>query len=144
MIEETVDKIVETSPRSISDLEKFSLHTILLFIGAYLSIIMGFIHFILFVGTDNSLFLFINLSVNVIFGALILFVTVYLVEKHCETYEYLKMVTLAAAFSMIVIFFGGTAGAISGFLALLGSLIALADHLYKPLNLSCAMLTSQV
>ncbi|MFO7990702.1 MAG: hypothetical protein R6U61_00215 [Thermoplasmata archaeon] len=135
MIEETIDKIVETSPRSISDLEELSLHSTLLFLGAYLSIIMGFLHFIFFFSTDYSLFSFIHLLVNVIFGALLLFVTVHLVEKDSQTYKYLKMVVLATAFSIVLIFFGGLVGAISGFLALLGALIALGNHLYKPLNL---------
>ncbi len=135
MVDETVDQLVESIPKSMSDLEDMPLYSILLFLGACLSIGVGLLLFLFFLSFTFSTSSFIDLIINIILGTVILLVASNMLEMDSQTTSYLMLAIVVLISSITIIFLGGIVGRISGFIALIGSVIALANHLYKPLNL---------
>lgn len=135
MVDETVDQLVESIPKSMSDLEDMPLYSILLFLGACLSIEVGLLLFLFFLSFTFSTSSFIDLIINIILGTVILLVASNMLEMDSQTTSYLMLAIVVLISSITIIFLGGIVGRISGFIALIGSVIALANHLYKPLNL---------
>ncbi len=119
MERDLLDEILEKSPRSIDDLEKMSLGSILIIIGAYIAVGLGFFHFLI-----NSLvhsppsFIF-QFFINFFFGlALILS---YVKMSRDDSVFAIFVVIL----SIVLITLGGPVGTIAGLITLLGSIIAL-------------------
>lgn len=114
-----IEDIWEDSPKSVEELEKLPLHSILLALGGYISIGIGTLHFLLSILEQfeySRVFYFI---INIIFGfALLLY-------YHMITSDTRKWAILASIFSLILISIGGIVGALAGLVGLSGSILAI-------------------
>ncbi len=124
MESDLLDKILDMSPRTMSDLEDMSVGSLLMVIGAYIAIGLGFFHFLvnsLVYSPPSFVFQFI---INFFFG-LALIISYVKMSGEATTYT-----ILAIIFSIILITLGGPVGTIAGLIALIGAVIAL----FKPLD----------
>lgn len=114
-----IEDIWKDSPKSIEELEKLSLHSILLALSGYISIGIGTLHFLLTMIEQleyNRIFYFI---INIIFGFAIL------LSYHRIDVDTKKWAILASIFSLILISLGGIVGALAGIVGFLGAILAI-------------------
>lgn len=114
MDDEIIEEVLEGIPKSLSEIERMSISSILIVSGAYISIGLGIISFVLFgfsTAFSGALFrLIVNLSFG--FGLLLSYIRL---ERD------IAWPFMAAVFSIILILLGGPIGTIGGLFALIGS-----------------------
>lgn len=114
MDDEIIEEVLEGIPKSLSEIERMSISSILIVSGAYISIGLGIMSFVLFgfsTGFSGALFrLIVNLSFG--FGLLLSYIRL---ERD------IAWPFMAAIFSIILILLGGPIGTIGGLFALIGS-----------------------
>ncbi len=119
MEHDLLDELLDKSPRSIFDLEDMPVGSMLIVIGAYISMVLGFFHFLI-----NSLVYsppsFIFQFIISFFLGLAMLVAYVKYSRDVTTYAISTML-----FSIILILLGGAVGAIAGLIALMGSVITL-------------------
>ncbi|GEM_PF-1677744 len=116
-----LQELIEYSPRSADELEKLSLHSILLVISGYMALGIGTLHFVLSVIGDFRAALIFHLVINVVFGLAIL-ISYSRIKRDLEAK---KWAVLSLIFSIVLVTFGGIVGILAGLVALFGGALAL-------------------
>ncbi len=119
MEEERIKQVYESSPKSIADLEDMPLGAVLITLGGYVAIGLGFTHFLVSVISSAELIFIFQFIVNISFGFALLLSNMKLPD------DTRRWTVLAAVFGLILMVLGGAVGAISGFIAIVGALIGL-------------------
>lgn len=114
-----IKDIWKDCPKSIEELEKLSLYSILLVLGGYISIGIGSLHFLL---TTMEKFQFTRIFyfiINLIFGFGLL------LSYHRIKVKTKKWAIVGSVFSLVLIALGGIVGALAGIVSLLGAILAI-------------------
>ncbi len=114
-----IKDIWEDSPKSAEELEKLSLHSILLALGGYISIGIGTLHFLLSIIEKFEYSRVFYFLINIIFGFALL------LSYHMINTETRKWALLASIFSLVLISIGGIVGALAGLVGLFGAILAI-------------------
>ncbi len=114
-----IEDIWKDSPKSIEELEKLSLHSILLALGGYISIGIGTLHFLLTMIEEFEYLRILYLIINIVFGFALL------LSYHRINVDTRKWALLASIFSLILIGIGGIVGILAGIVGLLGGFLAI-------------------
>ncbi len=121
MDEDTLTQVYESSPKSIADLEKMAIPAVLITLGGYVAMGLGFTHFFVSVLTRTELIFVFQFIVNLFFGFALLVSNMKLEE------DMRRWTIFAAVFGLILMVLGGAVGAISGFIALTGAVLGFID-----------------
>ncbi len=124
-----IKDIWEDSPKSVEELEKLPLHSILLALGGYISIGIGALHFLLTMIERFEYTRIFYLLINIIFGFALL------LSYHRINVNTKKWALLASIFSFVLISLGGIVGALAGIVGLLGSVLAILATLDKSFDI---------
>jgi len=114
-----IEDIWEDSPKSIEELEKLSLHSILLALGGYIAIGIGTLHFLLTIIEEFEYIRIFYLIINIVFGFALL------LSYHRINVDTRKWALLALIFSLVLISLGGIVGGLAGLVGLLGGILAM-------------------
>ncbi len=112
-----MDDILDEIPKSLSEFERMSMDSLLIVLGAYTALALGFLHFLVSGFVYSPIPFLFQFLINVIFGAGLL---ICFVRKHRD----IVWSVLALVFSLILIILGGPVGVVAGLIALFGSLLA--------------------
>ncbi len=114
-----IEDIWKDSPKSIEELEKLSLHSILLALGGYISIGIGTLHFLLTIIEKFEYTRIFYFIVNIVFGFALL------LSYHRINAYTRKWALLALIFSLVLISLGGIVGILAGIVGFLGGILAI-------------------
>ncbi|MFW6048293.1 MAG: hypothetical protein ACOC87_03250 [Candidatus Natronoplasma sp.] len=124
-----IEDIWEDSPKSIEELEKLSLYSILLVLGGYISIGIGTLHFLLTMIEKFEYTRIFYFIINLIFGFGLL------LSYHRINVKTKKWALLGSIFSLILIGLGGIVGGLAGIIGLLGAILAILATYDKSFDL---------
>jgi len=124
-----IKDIWEDSPKSVEELEKLPLHSILLALGGYISIGIGALHFLLTMIERFEYTRIFYFLINIIFGFALL------LSYHRINVNTKKWALLASIFSFVLISLGGIVGALAGIVGLLGAILAILATLDKSFDI---------
>lgn len=115
---ELIEDIWRDSPKSIDELERLSLHSILLVLAGYISIGIGSLHFLLTIIERFEAIKVFQLFIDLIFG-FILLLSYYRLDSDKKRWS-----ILAGIFSLILIGLGGIVGGLAGLVGIIGAALA--------------------
>lgn len=114
---DVIYEVYEASPTSMEDLERMSLYTVLITMGGYIAMGLGFTHFLVSMVTyANAIFVF-QFLVNLSFGFALLICNMNMGS------DSRRWTLLAGVFALVLMALGGAVGAISGLIALIGAVL---------------------
>ncbi|MFW6040819.1 MAG: hypothetical protein ACOC85_03180 [Thermoplasmatota archaeon] len=128
MDKKPINEILEDIPKSINDLEELPIYLLLIIIGAYVALGIGFFHFLLTITVRPSPFIVFQFFINMGFGFGLLVSYVNIIEN-LRIWSVLTII-----FSFILISFGGIVGILAGLISLFGGGLALLKYLGKDIN----------
>ncbi|MFO8109972.1 MAG: hypothetical protein R6U17_05560 [Thermoplasmata archaeon] len=115
MENDLIAKVYESSPKSINELEKMSLPAVLITLGGYVAIGLGFTHFLVSIISLADIIFIFQFLVNLLFGFALL---ISCMNLHRDTRRW---TILSGVFGIILMVLGGAVGAISGLIAIIGA-----------------------
>ncbi len=126
---ELIEDIWEESPKSVDELEKLSLHSVLLVLAGYISIGIGTLHFLLTIMDRFESLKVFQLLINLIFGFMLL-LSYYELDSDPKRWS-----ILAGIFSLILIGLGGIVGGLAGLVGFIGALLGFLSTMDKSFDI---------
>lgn len=123
MDRDLLDSLIEEAPRSVEDLENLPLYKILLAVGGYIAIGIGFFHFILSLPSGSAPRLILHLLIDIFFG-LSLLVCYVRIERKPVNWSALAVIS-----SLVLIALGGIVGGLAGIISIFGGALAFFKNL---------------
>ncbi len=117
MNRDIIDEVYRSSPRTMKELEGIPVYSMLIVIGGYLAIGLGFFHFLVSLLSLDSLMIFFHLMVNLTMGFGLL------VANLRISTDTTRWSILAVVLSLVLIALGGIVGAIAGLVSLSGAVM---------------------
>ncbi len=116
---DTFEEVYEAAPKSIADMEKMAIPAVLISIGGYVAMGLGATHFFVSILTETDFIFLFQFIVNLSFGYFLLICNLNIKRNPTRWLIY------AGIFGLILMVLGGSVGAISGFIALIGGVLGL-------------------
>ncbi|MFW5928652.1 MAG: hypothetical protein ACOCSL_05545 [Thermoplasmatota archaeon] len=118
MAENILDRVIESIPKSIGDIDDMPLYSILIVLSGYIAIGLGFFNFILQLIVNIDIILILHFLVNLFFGfGVLLSYTKIPDDKR-------NWSVICGIFSIILIALGGIVGILAGVIGIIGSGLA--------------------
>ena len=129
MAENILDRVIESIPKSMDDIDDMPLYSILIVLGGYIAIGLGFFNFILQLIGDIGVMIVLHFLVNLFFGFGIL------VSYTKLSDEKRNWSVICGIFSIILIALGGIVGILAGLIGLIGSSLAFLTTIDENFNI---------
>ncbi len=113
-----IEDIWKESPKSIDELEKLSLHSMLIVLAAYIAMGIGSLHFLLTMIDHFEPLKVFQLFINLIFGFSLL------LSRYRMNSDPKKWAVLAGVFSLLLLGLGGIVGGLAGLVGIIGAGLA--------------------
>ncbi len=126
---EILEDVLKESPKSFDEVETLPLYKVLLILGGYLAMGLGFFHFVVMIITELDPITVFHFIVNLLFGFGLL------LGNHMISKDLKRWAVLSIIFSLVLIALGGVVGAISGLIGTLGSILALLTTVDESLDI---------
>lgn len=129
MAENILDRVIESIPKSMDDIDDMPLYSILIVLGGYIAIGLGFFNFILQLIGNIEIMIVFHFLVNLFFGFGIL------VSYTKISDEKRNWSVICGIFSIILIALGGIVGILAGLIGLIGSSLAFLTTIDENFNI---------
>ena len=129
MAENILDRVIESIPKSMSDIDNMPIYSILIVLSGYIAIGLGFINFLLQLVVKIDLVLVLHFLINLFFGfGVLLSYTKISDEKR-------KWSVVCGVLSIILIALGGVVGILAGLIGIIGSVLAFLTTMDENFNI---------
>ncbi len=129
MAENILDRVLESIPKSMDDIDDMPLYSILIVLSGYIAIGLGFFNFILQLIGNIDVKLVLHFLINLFFGfGLLLSYTKISDERR-------KWSVICGILSIILIALGGIVGILAGLIGVIGSSLAFITTIDENFNI---------
>nr|AGF93358.1 membrane protein [uncultured organism] len=129
MAENILDRVLESIPKSMDDIDDMPLYSILIVLSGYIAIGLGFFNFILQLIGNIDIKLVLHFLINLFFGfGLLLSYTKISDERR-------KWSVICGILSIILIALGGIVGILAGLIGVIGSSLAFITTIDENFNI---------
>ncbi len=117
-----MDEVLEDIPKSLSELERMPIDSLLIVIGAYVALGLGLFHFLTTSFVYSPFAFLFQFIIDIVFGVGLL---ICYVRKERD----IVWPILALLFSLFLIALGGPVGVVAGLIALFGSILSFLGNI---------------